>query len=57
MGPRMSDVFQAKCICNPLGGTCPAGADTVNKVDSMEFLTEKLKHSKNNDDFFDSMNT
>jgi len=26
-------------------------------VDSMEFLTGKLKESKNNDDFFDSMNT
>ena len=25
-------------------------------VDSMEFLTEKLKGTKNNDDFFDSMN-
>ena len=25
-------------------------------TDAMEFLIEKLKHSKNNDDFFDSMN-
>jgi transcription termination factor Rho len=25
-------------------------------TDAMEFLTEKLKHSKNNNDFFDSMN-
>ncbi|MBT3556426.1 MAG: transcription termination factor Rho [Rhodospirillales bacterium] len=26
-------------------------------TDAMEFLLDKLKHSKNNDDFFDSMNT
>jgi len=26
-------------------------------VDSMEFLLDKLKHSKNNDDFFDAMNS
>jgi transcription termination factor Rho len=26
-------------------------------IDGMDFLLEKLKHSKNNDDFFDSMNT
>lgn len=26
-------------------------------TDSMDFLLDKLKHSKNNDDFFDSMNT
>jgi transcription termination factor Rho len=26
-------------------------------VDAMEFLIDKLKHSKNNDDFFDSMNS
>ena len=26
-------------------------------VDAMEFLTDKLKHSKNNNDFFDSMNS
>ncbi|MDX1717036.1 MAG: transcription termination factor Rho, partial [Anderseniella sp.] len=26
-------------------------------VDGMEFLIDKLKHSKNNDDFFDSMNS
>ncbi len=25
-------------------------------VDAMEFLLEKLKHAKNNADFFDSMN-
>ena len=26
-------------------------------VDALEFLLEKLKHSKNNVDFFDAMNT
>ena len=26
-------------------------------VDAMEFLIEKLKHSKTNVDFFDAMNT
>ncbi|MBI4968797.1 MAG: transcription termination factor Rho [Rhodospirillales bacterium] len=26
-------------------------------VDAMEFLTDKLKHSKNNNDFFEAMNT
>jgi transcription termination factor Rho len=25
-------------------------------TDGMEFLLDKIKHSKNNDDFFDSMN-
>ena len=25
-------------------------------VDAMDFLLDKIKHSKNNDDFFDSMN-
>ena len=29
----------------------------MGAVDAMEFLMEKLKHTKNNDDFFDSMNT
>jgi len=29
----------------------------MGAVDAMEFLIEKLKHTKNNDDFFDSMNT
>ena len=29
----------------------------MGTVDAMEFLTEKLKHSKNNNDFFDSMNS
>ncbi|MEX1036009.1 MAG: transcription termination factor Rho [Sneathiella sp.] len=33
-------------ILNPMGTT-----------DAMEFLLDKLKHSKTNDDFFDSMNT
>jgi len=26
-------------------------------TDAMDFLLDKLKHSKNNADFFDSMNT
>jgi transcription termination factor Rho len=26
-------------------------------VDAMEFLLDKLKHTKTNTDFFDSMNT
>ena len=29
----------------------------MGPVDAMEFLIEKLKHTKNNDDFFQSMNT
>ena len=29
----------------------------MGAVDAVEFLLEKLKHTKNNDDFFDSMNT
>ena len=29
----------------------------MGPVDAMEFLMEKLKHTKNNDEFFDSMNT
>ena len=29
----------------------------MGSVDSMEFLIDKLKHTKNNDSFFDSMNT
>ncbi len=29
----------------------------MGAVDAMEFLIEKLKHTKSNDDFFDSMNT
>ena len=29
----------------------------MGPVDAMEFLSDKLKHSKNNDDFFDQMNS
>ena len=29
----------------------------MGSVDAIEFLLDKLKHTKNNDDFFDSMNT
>jgi transcription termination factor Rho len=42
----LSKMWVLRRILNPMG-----------VVDSMEFLTEKLKSSKNNDDFFDSMNT
>jgi len=42
----LSKMWVLRRILNPMG-----------VVDSMEFLTDKLKDSKNNDDFFDSMNT
>jgi transcription termination factor Rho len=42
----LSKMWVLRRILNPMG-----------VVDSMEFLTEKLKDSKTNDDFFDSMNT
>ncbi len=42
----LSKMWVLRRILNPMG-----------VVDSMEFLTEKLKDSKNNDDYFDSMNT
>jgi transcription termination factor Rho len=29
----------------------------MGAIDAMEFLTDKLKHSKTNDDFFDQMNS
>jgi transcription termination factor Rho len=29
----------------------------MGTVDGMEFLLDKLKHSKNNADFFDAMNS
>ena len=29
----------------------------MGTVDAMEFLLDKLKHTKTNTDFFDSMNT
>ncbi|MEE2760767.1 MAG: transcription termination factor Rho [Pseudomonadota bacterium] len=42
----LSKMWVLRRILNPMG-----------VVDSMEFLLEKLKDSKNNEDFFDSMNT
>jgi len=42
----LSKMWVLRRILNPMG-----------VVDSMEFLIDKLKESKNNDDFFDSMNT
>ena len=44
-GP-LSKMWVLRRILMPMGVT-----------DAMEFLLDKLKHSKNNDDFFDSMNT
>ena len=41
----LSKMWVLRRILMPMGVT-----------DAMEFLLEKLKHSKNNDDFFDSMN-
>ena len=42
----LSKMWVLRRILNPMG-----------VVDSMEFLLEKLKESKSNDEFFDSMNT
>ena len=42
----LSKMWVLRRILNPMG-----------IVDSMEFLLDKLKESKNNDDFFESMNT
>ena len=42
----LSKMWVLRRILNPMG-----------VVDSMEFLIDKLKDSKSNDDFFDSMNT
>jgi transcription termination factor Rho len=44
--PRLSKMWVLRRILMPMG-----------VVDAIEFLLEKLKHSKNNDDFFDAMNT
>ena len=44
--PRLSKMWVLRRILMPMG-----------VVDAMEFLLEKLKHSKNNADFFDAMNT
>ncbi len=42
----LAKMFVLRRILSPMG-----------TVDSMEFLLDKMKSSKNNDDFFDSMNT
>ena len=42
----LSKMWVLRRILNPMG-----------VVDSMEFLLDKLKESKSNDDFFESMNT
>ncbi len=44
--PRLSKMWVLRRILMPMG-----------VVDALEFLLEKLKHSKNNADFFDAMNT
>ena len=44
--PRLSKMWVLRRILMPMG-----------VVDAIEFLLEKLKHSKNNADFFDAMNT
>ena len=41
----LSKMWVLRRILNPMG-----------TVDAVEFLVDKLQHSKNNDDFFDSMN-
>ena len=43
---RLSKMWVLRRILMPMGPT-----------DGMEFLLDKLKSTKNNDDFFDSMNT
>ncbi len=43
---QLSKMWVLRRILMPMGA-----------VDAMEFLIEKLKHTKNNDNFFDSMNT
>ena len=42
----LAKMWVLRRILNPMG-----------TVDAMEFLLDKLKHSKNNDDFFDAMNS
>ena len=44
--PRLSKMWVLRRILMPMG-----------VVDAIEFLLEKLKHSKNNAEFFDAMNT
>jgi transcription termination factor Rho len=43
---QLSKMWVLRRILMPMGA-----------VDAIEFLLDKLKHTKNNDDFFDSMNT
>jgi transcription termination factor Rho len=42
----LSKIYVLRRILNPMG-----------TVDAIEFLLDKLKQTKTNDDFFDSMNT
>ena len=58
MEPRglepLTPCLQSKCA------TCCAMAPVsspMGPVDAMEFLLDKLKHSKTNNDFFQAMNT
>ncbi|MBT5658847.1 MAG: transcription termination factor Rho, partial [Rhodospirillaceae bacterium] len=44
--PTLGKMWVLRRILMPMG-----------TVDAIEFLNSKLKESKNNDDFFDSMNT
>ncbi len=45
-GPQLKKMFVLRRILNPMG-----------TMDAIEFLLDKLRQTKNNDDFFDSMNT
>ena len=42
----LAKIYVLRRILNPMGA-----------VDAAEFLIDKLKNTKNNDEFFDSMNT
>jgi transcription termination factor Rho len=43
---HLPKMYMLRRILNPMG-----------TMDAMEFLLDKLKQTKNNDDFFQSMNT
>ncbi|ESR26059.1 transcription termination factor Rho [Lutibaculum baratangense] len=45
-GPQLKKMYVLRRILNPMG-----------TVDAMEFLLDKMRQTKNNDEFFDSMNT
>ncbi len=45
-GPQLKKMFVLRRILNPMG-----------TMDAIEFLLDKLRNTKNNADFFDSMNT